>query len=192
MQKLEPLIQEMSSGRPDQMIRIGCQHGTGYIYVGRADAVDYDQLNAIVKKKLPKNAPNKYKVAARKEWEEAVTNYVSMEVRDVVEIFRSEVEDHIIIIVEGFGGFIQYDPVGTPAQEYDRQAMIDLVGALYKENCRELINAYARRDEENITRCERWIRENRYGIVADPEGIIRACQQANGTKHIKNFYQRTK
>ena len=174
------------------MIRIGCQHGSGYIYVGRADAVDYDQLNVIVKKKLPKNAPNKYKVETRKEWEEAITNYVPLEVRDVVEIFRSEVEDHIIIIVEGFGGFIQYDPVGIPAQEYDPQAMIDLVGALYKENCRELINACAAGNEESITRCERWIRENRYGFVADPEGIIRACQQATGTKYIKNFFQRTK
>ena len=192
MQRLKPLIQEMSSRQPGQMIRIGCEHGSGFIYVGAAGLVDYDCLNRIVRKKLPKNAPNKYKVETRKKWEEAVTDYVPVECRTVIDRFKSEVEDHIIIIVEGFGGFIQHDPADSGNTDYDLQAMIDLVGALYKETCRELINAYARGDRENIERCERWIRRSPYGFVADPEGIIRACRQAKDTRFIKNFYHRTK
>lgn len=110
----------------------------------------------------------------------------------MIDRFRSQVEDHTIVIVEGFGGFIQYDPADSGRTDYDQQAMIDLVGAIYKETCRELINAYARRDIENIERCERSIRKSPYGFVADPEGIIRACRQSSGTSFIKNFYQRTK
>ena len=192
MPQLREVIQEMAAGRPDQMIRIGCRHGSGYIYVGRAAGVDFDQLNETVRQKLPRNAPNQYKAETKQKWREAIADYKPLESRPIEEIFLSEVEDHIIIIIEGFGGFIQYDPEDSGNKEYDQQAMIDLVAALYRENCRELITAYAREDESDIRRCEAWIRENRYGFVADPEGIIRACQQATGTKYIKNIYQRTK
>lgn len=192
MPQLKETIDGIAAVRPKQMIRIGCEHGSGFIYVGEADMVDYGKLNDICIKKLPKNTPHQYKTETRKKWKDAVTAYEPLQYRTVIDRFRSQVEDHTIVIVEGFGGFIQYDPADSGRTDYDQQAMIDLVGAIYKETCRELINAYARRDIENIEKCERSIRKSPYGFVADPEGIIRACRQSSGTSFIKNFYQRTK
>lgn len=182
---LEPIVRKLAAARPEQMIRIGCEHGSGFIYIGQADSVDYDYLNAMVRKKLPKNAPNKYKVETRKKWEEAIANYEPLQSREVIDQFRSEVEDHIIIIVEGFGGFIQYKPEAPGSADFDNHAMIDLVGAVYKESCRELIHAYKTGKREDIERCERWIRKSPYGFLTDPEGIIKACREANGRKIIK-------
>lgn len=106
MPQLREVIQKMAAGRPDQMIRIGCRHGSGYIYVGRAAGVDFDQLNETVRQKLPRKAPNQYKAETKQKWREAIADYKPLESRPVEEIFLSEVEDHVIIIIEGFGGFI--------------------------------------------------------------------------------------
>lgn len=192
MPLLKEVIREMAAVRPEQMIRIGSEHGSGFVYVGSVREVEYGPINAQIKKRLPRNAPNKYKIETRKKWENAVKNYVPLQDRSIVDMSRSEVEDHIIIIVEGFGGFIQYDPADSGFTDYDEQAMIDLVGALYRETCRTLISAYRKQKESEVRMCEAWIRQNGYGLVSDPEGIIKACRQAKNTKHIKNFYHRTK
>ena len=54
MPQLKETIDGIAAVRPKQMIRIGCEHGSGFIYVGEADMVDYGKLNDICIKKLPK------------------------------------------------------------------------------------------------------------------------------------------
>ena len=62
----------------------------------------------------------------------------------------------------------------------DTDAAKELVAAIYKGLCQELIHAYETGSEDNIRRGEREIRANRYGLFDDPEGLIRLCKQRAG------------
>ena len=60
------------------------------------------------------------------------------------------------------------------------EAAKELVAAIYKGICQELIHAYVTRSDLNIRRCEREIRANRYGMFDDPDGLIRGCRKRAG------------
>ena len=51
-----------------------------------------------------------------------------------------------------------------------------LATKIYEGLCTELVHAYETGYTDLITRCEDEIRLNRYGILEQPEGIIRACR----------------
>lgn len=77
--------------------------------------------------------------------------------------------------------------------EIDNQGAINLVGAVYRETCKRLITAYRRNDAYEIRQAERWIRDNNYGLVSDPDGIIRACRKAAEEKGmLKAKYKHSK
>ena len=73
-------------------------------------------------------------------------------------------------------------PEMTPLdpEAMDTEAAKDLVTAMYKGICQELIHAYITESDLNIRRCEREIRANRYGMFDDPEGLIRGCRKRAG------------
>lgn len=179
--------------RPEQRIRICTEHGANFIYIGTAGDVDFETLNTEcyqrVRKEMQRAVDHftRNKASTISYFDNVFQDFrfwIPVEEREVVEQYPSSLEyDCLIIKVTGRDGWIQYVPEGIAplsADAMDTDAAKELVAAIYRGLCTELVHAYETRSEDNIKCCEREIRANRYGLFDDPEGLIRGCKQRAG------------
>ena len=178
--------------RPEQRIRICTEHGANFIYIGTAGDVDFEELNRTLYSRVRdrmRDAVNNYDknkaptVTAFDNVFQEFRFWVPVEEREVLDQYAGQYEcDCLVIKITGRDGWLQYIPEAAPLDPatMDTDAAKELVAAIYKGLCQELIHAYETGSEDNIRRGEREIRANRYGLFDDPEGLIRGCKQRAG------------
>lgn len=190
---MKKLLKDALKAETGRVVRIGCLHGSGFVYVGRPEDADFEAINVQARKSMTKRKPRQNDMVLVKLFDDEMNSFIPIEDREVAEEYQSDVDDNRIYMVEGFGGGIQYEPEGSGA-DLDPEACMKMVVSIYKSECRELIYSYmGKRKEDHTREQEIWIRSDPYGILADPEGLIRACRMAAGTNaKIMNDYARLK
>lgn len=178
--------------KPDQRIRICTEHGANFIYIGTAGDVDFEELNRTLYNRIRarmREAVDRYdknKASTVTTFDNVFQEFrfwVPVEERQVVDQYPGQYEyNSLVIKITGRDGWVQYVPDTAPlsAEAMDTDGAKELVAAIYKGLCQELMHAYETGSEDNIRRCEREIRANRYGLFDDPEGLIRGCKERAG------------
>ncbi len=180
--------------RPEKRIRICTEHGANFIYIGTAGELDYKELNtklwskarervldALLKYDL--NRPGTMKAFGRSVVK--LLKWQPVQDREVVEKYKGYYEyDSLVIKVTGEDGWTNYEPEveSLDPDTMSTDAAAALVAAVYKELCQELVHGYEVKSEGTIAMCEREIRSNRYGLMDDPEGLIRECRKRAGRR----------
>ena len=178
--------------KPEQRIRICTEHGANFIYIGTAGEADFETLN----RKLYGHTRGRMQDAVRnfdRRKSSTITTFDNclqefrfwepVEEREVIEQYPGLYEcDSLVIRITGSDGWIQYNPEVKPLdpETMDDEGAAQLVTAIYRGICQELVHAYEAGAEQAIKRCEREIRMNRYGMFDDPDGIIRGCRKQAG------------
>lgn len=169
---------------PEHKIRIRTKDGSNFIFIGMAGEVDFETLNKETKVRATArllDAVYNYDPNHTGWFDKAVRDFKAwrpVEDRDVLEQYPGQLEYSTVIVITGGEGWIPYNPSLVPlkAEDVDENAAENLVTAIYKGIATELVHAYEVDSEDLIERAEREIRKNRYGILDQPEGIIRACR----------------
>ena len=169
---------------PEHKIRIRTKDGSNFIFIGMAGEVDFETLNKETKVRTTAkllDAVYNYDPNHTGWFDKAVRDFKAwrqVEDREVVDQYPGQLEYSTVIVITGGEGWIPYNPSLAPlkAEDVDENAAENLVTAIYKGIATELVHAYEVDSEDLIERAEREIRKNRYGILNQPEGIIRACR----------------
>lgn len=169
---------------PEHKIRIRTKDGSNFIFIGMAGEVDFETLNKETKVRTTAkllDAVYNYDPNHTGWFDKAVRDFKAwrpVEDREVVDQYPGQLEYSTVIVITGGEGWIPYNPSLAPlkAEDVDENAAENLVTAIYKGIATELVHAYEVDSEDLIERAEREIRKNRYGILDQPEGIIRACR----------------
>ena len=167
---------------PEHKIRIRTKDGSNFIFIGMAGEVDFETLNKETKVRATAkllDAVYNYDPNHTGWFDKAVRDFKAwkpVEDREVVEQYPGQLEYSTVIVITGGEGWIPYNPSLAPLEKIDEQGAESLVTQIYKGICTELVHAYEVGSEDLIERAEREIRKNRYGILDQPEGIIRACR----------------
>lgn len=171
---------------PEHKIRIRTVHGSNFIYIGTAGEVDFESLNKATKVRATArmlDAVYSFDPEHTGGFDKAVRDFKAwrpVEEREVVEQYLGQLEYSTVIVVTGGEGWIPYNPSLAPLTEINENGAEALVTQVYKGICTELVHAYEVNSEDLIQKAEKEIRKNRYGILDQPEGIIRACRVRAG------------
>ena len=169
---------------PEHKIRIRTKDGSNFIFIGMAGEVDFETLNKETKVRTTAkllDAVYNYDPNHTGWFDKAVRDFKAwrpVEDRELVDQYPGQLEYSTVIVITGGEGWIPYNPSLAPlkAEDVDENAAENLVTAIYKGIATELVHAYEVDSEDLIERAEREIRKNRYGILDQPEGIIRTCR----------------
>jgi len=107
--------------------------------------------------------------------------------RGVLKVYPSTIDDDMIVIVDGYDGSVQYLFKERDGPMPD-ECVQNLVDQIYEGMTDELITAYQalinlpegerkRGTVNRIRALENTIRKDPYGLLGDPEGIIKACRK---------------
>lgn len=167
---------------PEHKIRIRTEKGSNFIFIGMAGQVNIEKLNNQTKMRSSvgiMQAVFNYDPKHPKGFDRAVETFKAwrpVEDREVVEQYPGQLEYSTVIVITGEEGWLQYNPSLAPLKEINEQGAELLATQIYKGICTELVHAYEVGYTDLIAKCEDEIRLNRYGILEQPEGIIRACR----------------
>lgn len=167
---------------PEHKIRIRTEKGSNFIFIGMAGQVNIEELNNQTKMRSSvgiMQAVFNYDPKHPKGFDRAVETFKAwrpVEDREVVEQYPGQLEYSTVIVITGGEGWLQYNPSLAPLKEINEQGAELLATQIYKGICIELVHAYEVGYTDLIAKCEDEIRLNRYGILEQPEGIIRACK----------------
>lgn len=155
--KLKDELARMPKRRP---IRIGTTCGSGYVFVGPRNQVDFEEMD------------EQYNV---------YSDYVPFADRQVVDRYPSTINSDFILIVDGTEHCGDYELEIPPLEEIDQSGAERLVNAIYRLAVTDLKEAHIQakkyRDPfitaaQNANRLEKFIREDLYGALEDPEALI--------------------
>ena len=167
---------------PEHKIRIRTEKGSNFIFIGMAGQVNFEKLNNQTKCRSSVDlmlAVFNYDPRHQKGFDRYVAAFKAwrpVEDREVLETYPGQLEYSTVITITGGEGWLQYNPSLAPLKEINEQGAELLATKIYEGLCTELVYAYETGYTDLITRCEDEIRLNRYGILEQPEGIIRACK----------------
>lgn len=172
---------------PEHKIRIRTEKGSNFIFIGMAGQVNIEKLNNQTKMRSSvgiMQAVFNYDPKHPKGFDRAVETFKAwrpVEDREVIETYPGQLEaNSTVIVITGGEGWLHYNPLLPPLKEISEQGAELLATKIYKGLCTELVHAYETGYTDLITGCEDEIRLNRYGILEQPEGIIRACRVKAG------------
>lgn len=177
-------LREVLSKMPlEHKIRIRTEKGSNFIFIGMAGQVNFERLNNQTKCRSSVDlmlAVFNYDPRHQKGFDRYVAAFKAwrpVEDREVLETYPGQLEaNSTVIVVTGGEGWLHYNPLLPPLKEINEQGAELLATKIYEGLCTELVHAYETGYTDLITRCEDEIRLNRYGILEQPEGIIRACR----------------
>lgn len=183
----------------ETVIRICTKNGPNFVYVGLAGEMDFETINRRIRARDTANTmlavceygDPKGKMH-RGEFDKIISkfrDFTPVEDRDVVETYPGQFEANSLVIkITGTEGWILYNPMLPPMKDVDREGAENLVAAIYKGLCAELITAYQAEDTYLIERCEKEIRRDRYGLMDRPEGLIRECRKKARRENYRGIY----
>lgn len=177
-------LREVLSKIPlEHKIRIRTEKGSNFIFIGMAGQVNFERLNNQTKCRSSVGimlAVFNYDPKHVKGFDRTVEAFKAwrpVEDREVIETYPGQLEaNSTVIVITGGEGWLHYNPLLPPLKEISEQGAELLATKIYEGLCTELVHAYETGYTDLITRCEDEIRLNRYGILEQPEGIIRACR----------------
>jgi len=185
-----------------EKIKIGTVGGTGYFWGGKVSDLNLDELNvsmfAGIAEKLHeyliKFAFAKTKKSAAiyrgnvNSFMQQLNEFETIKKREVIETRNSIAEKNTaIVIVTGIdgGNLWTVDPLGKVEIKSESAAMA-LASAIYEDGAESLVNAL-----KTVVREADWFGRDPYGILTDPQGIIKACEiKAGVLKEIKAVVKR--
>lgn len=182
------LLEALNEDRPTS-IRIGCDHSSGFIYVGPAEDIMAKGSRFLADLDVRLREDN-----ARKEERNKPESFVKWKPlldRELVESYPGEMEpDQIVYIVAGCEGpFVDYDGPEWDAKNLKIDKALELVHQLYTKELRDLKQAYKRimvcKQLENrlfaaekAAEVERWLRKDVYGYLdGDPTALIKETRR---------------
>lgn len=171
---------------PEHRIRICTEHGSNFIFIGMAGEVDFKALNKETKMRCVAdmmNAVYTFDPKHQSGFDKAVRAFKlwgPVEDREVIDQYPGQLEYSTVIMITGGEGWLHYNPSLAPLKDIDERGAESLVTQVYKGLCDELVHAYEVGAEDIIERGEKEIMMNRYGILEQPEGVIRACRAVAG------------
>lgn len=191
---------------PTKRIRIGCKPGGGFIYEGIVADLNlnslYRKCALSIAQKVYDNMETFATANDHKKLQKTIQpivdkfyNMKPLPVRKVLMDYPGQFEPDVrVIIIEGDEKLFEYDPdipPLVPERMHDTAAQ-DLIEAIYANAAEELTNSIAimkrthgdregDREKKNSARAtaqhvQKWIRSDPYGILDQPDGIVRACQ----------------
>ena len=155
--------------RGHRSVRIGCNEGSGFVYIGPILKIDFEKINQrsqdggdhlitlaedrvrrmegkLFMAETDRSRTNyeKYLMIARRKLastRDMVTNWKPYQDRKVISVIPSTVDPDMIIIVSGRDGWKQYcsENRNVPVPE---QSLREIVGAIYEGIVKELVAAY--------------------------------------------------
>lgn len=180
---------------PERQIRICTEHGSNFIYIGAFKDLDLRKLTKETSMRVTARLLDTvFLYHQRRGWTKnnpavrgAMNRFLEWKPvaeREVLEQYPGKYEYSLVIRITGSEGWLEYDPhlrplnpgsIGTDSAE-------ELVASIYRGVCTELVHAYEVGAASVIRQCEHEIRSNRYGLLEDPNGLIRQCKKRGGVK----------
>ena len=156
-------------------IRICCQDGVMWVYIGTRDECD--------PKKVTKDCIEHYRnirTTTEEKTAERIAQVTDFGEREVVETYMGDFEpDMECIVVTGIDGWIHYDPDIDKLDAYNMntQGAERLVQQLYKNACMDYISAIKRLDWPEQYSIKRFILKDKFNFLTEPENVIRMCKR---------------
>lgn len=185
---------------PDQLIKLGFDGGSGWVYGGLAGDIDWvalnhktydDEWDAFIValkcyQRTPMNKLTRKILMSLIKKADAVQNYIPLADREIKEQFESITEPGVInVLVKGVtsGRIWMLDETPKPVKVEDTNGAFTLVGAIYKDMMSDLESAYYhiladkekfQKDTAKVTakHIEHMINENPYGGMDDPSHLV--------------------
>lgn len=182
------LLEALNEDRPES-IRIGCDHSSGFIYVGPAEDIMAKDSRFLAALDVRLREDN----ARKEEWNkpESFVEWKPLLERELVESYPGEMEpDQIVYIVAGCEGpFVDYDGPEWDTSKMDVSKAVELVHWLYekelrtlKQACRRVMTASRLSERlfaaEKAADVERWLIKDTYGYLdGDPKALIKETRR---------------
>lgn len=182
------LLEALREDRPG-VIRIGVEHGSGFVYIGPAVDIMAKGSRVLADLDVRLREDNARKEERNKP--ESFVEWKPLMDRELVESYPGEMEpDQIVYIVAGCEGtFVDYDGPEWDTSKMDVSKAVELVHQVYEKELRTLKQAYrrimtaSRLSErlfaaEKAADVERWLIKDTYGYLdGDPKALIKETRR---------------